>query len=209
MGLLIDLTGKRYGRLVVLGIAERRSGQTMWKCQCDCGNIVITYGREIKKGNILSCGCYRKERIKLANTKHDKYNTRLYRIWKGIKERCLNKNSKHYFRYGLRGISICEEWRNDFKAFYDWAMANAYADNLTIDRIDVNGNYEPSNCRWATMKEQSNNRRNNHYIEFNGEKHSLKEWSEIIKIPYSKIKRHVYAGENINLILSEVDNGNI
>lgn len=117
------------------------------------------------------------------NYKHGLKHTRLYSIWNGIKIRCLNPNFIRYKDYGGRGITICDEWKNDFQAFYDWAMSNGYADNLTIDRIDNNGNYEPSNCRWVAMDVQANNSRHCRNIEFNGEVHSLSEWARITGIP--------------------------
>lgn len=116
--------------------------------------------------------------------KHGKRNTRLYHIWRGIKERTLCITDKAYRNYGGRGITICDEWRNNFKTFYDWAMSNGYSDNLTIDRIDVNGNYEPTNCRWVNMKTQGNNRRTNRLLSYNGETMTMQEWS--VKVGLSK-----------------------
>lgn len=113
-------------------------------------------------------------------------NTRLYRIWLAMKNRCQNEKNLRYKDYGGRGIKVCNEWRNDFQTFYDWAMSNGYSDDLTIDRIDNNGNYEPSNCRWITTKEQNNNSRRCHVVEWDGEKHNITEWSKILGIP-----RHV------------------
>lgn len=125
--------------------------------------------------------------------KHGGYGTRLYEIWRSLKKRCLNPKTEQYSNYGGRGITVCDEWRDSFQAFYDWAMANGYRDDLTLDRIDGNGNYEPSNCRWATWKEQQNNRRNNHFITYNGETKTLKQWSEQVGIDwdilYSRLKK--------------------
>ena len=118
----------------------------------------------------------------MSNIKHGMCNTRLYCIWKGIKQRCFDTKFKEYKYYGGRGIKVCNEWRTDFMAFYNWAMANGYKDALTIDRINVNGNYEPSNCRWICQKEQQNNRRNNRLITYNGETHTISEWAEIKNI---------------------------
>lgn len=110
---------------------------------------------------------------------HHLRHTRIYNIWTGIKSRCLNKNHKDYQLYGKRGIKVCDDWKNDIRAFYSWSIENGYKEDLTIDRIDPNGNYEPSNCRWVTMKEQQRNRRNNVLLSYNGETHCVSEWAEI------------------------------
>lgn len=122
------------------------------------------------------------EKQKQCQEKHGLCHTRLYSIYTSMKSRCYYKRNKEYKNYGARGIVICEEWLNSFEAFYSWAMNNGYKDNLTIDRINVNGNYEPNNCRWVTMKIQNNNRRNNHYITYNNETHTVAEWASIKNI---------------------------
>lgn len=160
-----DLSGRRFGRLVVVKRADEcvghSYGHSLWMCLCDCGNETYVYGSNLLQGKTKSCGCYHTEMIKAANSTHGESKTRLHRIWAGMKERCYNTRASNYHNYGGRGISVCDEWRNSFSAFRDWAVLNGYKDHLSIDRINVDGNYEPQNCRWATFIEQNNNKRNN------------------------------------------------
>lgn len=184
----------RYGRMVIIKEVEpTKSGKRRVLCKCDCGNTKIVGLTHLRCGETTSCGCYRKEQSSVTHKRHGfgDYRYRLYKIWTGIKERCTNPNSTSYSRYGGRGIKVCPEWENDFEPFREWALSSGYSDKLTIDRIDVNGNYEPSNCRWATNKEQSNNRRTNVLITYQGETHTVSEWSDITGIAYWKIiQRH-------------------
>lgn len=180
----IDLTGKVFGYWTVIKRDGRyNNGDARWLCRCICGKEKQVRGRDLRDGTSKSCKCKRVP----PNIKHGLYKTRLHGIWETMKARCNNKNFSQYKRYGLIGVKVCKEWNNDFLAFYNWAMANGYKDNLTIDRINVFGNYEPSNCRWATPMEQANNRKNNRYITYRGIKKSLSNWSRYFGISKRKL----------------------
>lgn len=187
-----DLRGMKFGMLTVLSQADdyiTKDGKhrTKWHCQCECGNCVDVIGDNLKKGNTQSCGCTRAESLR----KHGGRRTRLYTIWSNMKTRCYDVGNRTYQEYGARGISICDEWKNDFAAFRDWALENGYDDQLTIDRIDNGGNYCPENCRWADAKTQANNRRSSKYVTVDGATRSLAEWSD--EIGYSRSIFHARA----------------
>lgn len=209
MSKAIDITGNRYGRLVVIRRVENnKRGQAMWLCQCDCGNEVISDKHRLSSGNTKSCGCIHKETLAArnrANAKHGMRGTHLYSVWHNMKDRCYRQKCKEYPRYGERGICVCDEWLNNFESFRDWAMASGYKDGLTIDRIDNNGNYEPTNCRWSTGKEQANNRRSNHTITYNGQTRTLKEWAELYGIPYGLLKNRIRANMPMEKALQKKD----
>lgn len=159
----IEMSGKTFGRLTVIDCAGKDKNNSLtWRCLCTCGNITVVDGRSLRRGNTRSCGCLSIETcIKHPNSRtHGKTGTRIYRIWKAMKNRCYNQNTRDYKKwYGSKGVSVCDEWRDNFVAFYNWSMKNGYNDNLSIDRIDPFGNYEPSNCRWADSKTQNQNKR--------------------------------------------------
>lgn len=164
----VDLTGKRFGRLVVICRAGKGKGwQSLWLCRCDCGSFVVVRHSSLTSGNTKSCGCYHRDYTAITHTKHGHFGDRLYFVWNTMKGRCNNPNNQKYKDYGGRGIKVCDEWANDFMSFYIWAMNNGYDPDApygvtTIDRIDVNGDYCPDNCQWVDMKTQSQNKRANH-----------------------------------------------
>lgn len=180
-----NLIGQKFGRLTVLGLSEKQSGRkSYWVCKCECGNKKLVRSDCLKRGQVQSCGCMKKEQngINLDQTTHGDTqrgsNKRLWQTWQGMKQRTSNPNNKAFAMYGGRGITVCDEWQENYTAFRDWALSHGYADNLTIERIDVNGNYEPSNCRWATLKDQCNNRRTNVLIEWEGKTQNIKQWAD-------------------------------
>lgn len=173
---MIKDSGARFGRLAVLKVlGERRHGHVMVECVCDCGNHKDIMLSSLTSGKTTSCGCYKKEYMSNKNRTHNKSKTRLYSIWCDMKRRCHNPSNKRYENYGGRGIKVCDEWM-DFLPFYEWAIKNGYKDNLTIDRVDVNGDYTPENCKWSTAIEQQNNTTRNHFLTYNGQTMTLAEW---------------------------------
>lgn len=196
----IDMSGKTYGRLFVFSYNGTKNRKSQWLCRCICGNEVVVDGYRLRTGKTKSCGCLSKECSKIRATKHGLSGSKLYFLHNSMIQRCYNKNSTEYKNYGGRGIRVCDEWKGrvGFLNFYEWAIFNGYSEKLTLDRIDVNGNYEPNNCRWATQKEQMNNTRFNFLVEFNGEIHTLKEWSEKVEIPYKTLHKRLKSGWEVN-----------
>lgn len=156
-----DLTGKQFGDLTVTGDFVRdKYGRRRWVCRCKCGSVTSALTNDLTSGRTKSCGCFRKSASAKRKLTHGGYGTRLYTIWKGMKERCFNQSYRDYPHYGGRGIIVCNEWASDFAAFREWAVKNGYAENLTIERLDVNGSYEPGNCIWITISDQQKNKTN-------------------------------------------------
>ena len=187
-----DLTGYRFGKLTVIErMGKSKQGHILWLCKCDCGETTTSFAHRLKSGKKKSCGCLYKEERWTTHYKHGGTNERLYRVWTDMHTRCNNPNDKAYKNYGARGISICEEW-NNYETFRIWAIKNGYQPNsksgvTTLDRIDVNGNYCPENCRWVSYKEQNNNRRNNFLLTYNGKTQTAMQWSEELGIKYSTL----------------------
>jgi hypothetical protein len=189
MRALIDLTGRKFGRLRVIKRTENNKNEPQWLCQCDCGKAIITRGWSLRSGHTQSCGCQHIDKAREANKTHGDYRKRLYHIWIAMLSRCESKGLKSTRltrNYRDRGIRVCPEW-HDYETFKVWAMANGYADNLSIDRIDNNGNYEPSNCRWATYNEQNYNRRCNVYLTYDGKTMTTKQWAKYLGIKYNTL----------------------
>lgn len=198
-----DITGKRFGRLTAIEFTGKRtkpSGNAIWLFQCDCGNLTE---RPIPPSKIKnpSCGCYVRDRASTLNKTHGGRHDRLYLVWMDMRRRCFDKKDKGYKHYGGRGITVCNEWK-DYEVFRKWAYSNGYDETAqshkcTIDRIDVNGNYEPQNCRWVDNKAQCNNRRNNRMIEYRGRVQTLRQWSDELGFSYSLVSKRLYAGWNV------------
>ena len=209
MGTFIDLTGQRFGHLTVIRKNNERSkyGKTYWTCQCDCGSEIAVVVASLRSGKTQSCGCKRRRVTTEKNMKHGGSHTRLYKEWRSMKERCYRPAHPFYFIYGGRGITVCEEWLNDFGAFQTWALANGYRDDLTIDRKDFNGPYSPANCRWATMETQANNRRNSIRVEYCGNSVTLKEISKATGIPYSTVYFYYRRGQLTEMLAKKNKEG--
>ena len=202
-----DLTGQKFCKLFVVKRVDnhRTKGgysKVQYLCKCDCGNYVVVLADSLKSGNTKGCGCYNVEMHRTLNRTHGKSRTRIYRIWRSMKARCYDPNSSRYTSYGGRGITICDEWINDFEAFDEWSTSHGYSEKLSIDRIDVNGNYEPSNCRWATNDEQAVNKTNNHYLELNGEIKTVSEWARQLGVRYNLISNRLQRGWSVENALT-------
>jgi len=205
MGSFVDKTGMTVGRLTVIRRAQdhidkKGHHKIMWECQCSCGNVVNVRSDSLTIEHTSSCGCYHKERAsdaaskRVINVSFTKDELRIRNIWQLMKYRCENENSPAYDNYGGRGIKVCESWSNEldgYENFKSWSLSNGYCHNLTIDRIDNDKSYEPTNCRWISASEQNSNKRNNRMIEYNGEIHTLSEWSRIYNIPMKTLHARI------------------
>lgn len=198
-----DLKGQVFGRLSVIElVGANDKGQKLWLCECECGNTVIVLGYSLTRGDTKSCGCLYKEKLAAGmGLKHGYVGTRVYKEWQGMIARTTNPNQTGYHNYGGRGITVCEEWKKP-EPFIEWSLKNGYDDTLTLDRIDVNGNYEPDNCRWIPLKDQHSNKRTNKILEYNNEIHTQRQWSEITGIPETTIRSRLRLGWTVEEALS-------
>lgn len=207
MANLIDLTGQRFGKLTVISKDEdyiRPSGKRehRYLCRCECGREVTVIKSNLIR-NTRSCGCLKGKYISASKITHGMSNSRLYQIWQNMKNRCYNPNVDRYNRYGGRGIKVCDEWKDNFQTFYEWSMNHGYSDNLSIDRKDVNGNYTPDNCRWISMDKQADNKSNSRIFEYNGEAHTVSEWSKILDISRDIIWNRIKRGWDIERVFTQ------
>ena len=193
----VDIAGQRFGRLVALEPCRSPEWKhRRWKCICDCGNIHYAETSSLRNGSCKSCGCQNDEVRKSGVNRriHGGAGTRLYRIWKQMKTRCYNEHSPDFRDYGENGITVCDEWKNDFSAFREWAESNGYADSLSIDRVDVTKGYSPENCRWADNSTQANNKRNTIIVEINGIARPIAEWAKIAGLSRQTVYLRYYNG---------------
>lgn len=207
---MYDLTGQRFGRLLVVSQSDERCNSGIkWNCICDCGNSVCVPGLNLRCGDTKSCGCLQKEVTSKRMTTHGatigRHRERLYGVWSAMLNRTRNPNASNYKYYGGRGISVCDAWQ-DYQNFKEWALSNGYDataayGECTLDREDNNGDYCPENCRWVNMNTQAGNQRSTKIITYNGESHNLKEWSEILDINYSTMKKYIRNGKTIEEII--------
>lgn len=202
MGKKVEMIGRRFGRLIVLDEDKRDPhGIIYYKCQCDCGTEKIIKGTSLRAGVTVSCGCYNKEVITKENPN---YKMRLYYVYQSIKDRCNNPNNKAFHNYGGRGIKVADEW-NSFDNFKEWAYSHGYKTGLWIERIDNNKDYSPENCRWATVKEQQNNKRVCRFITINGITQTVTQWAEVTGIKRATIYRRLQLGWPESEILRPTD----
>lgn len=201
----IDHTGKRFGNLVAISYSHSKNGRTYWLCQCDCGNKKTINIGSVVLGHTLSCGCYGTEMRKKFATTHGKKHTKLYKIWEGIKDRTNPNHINCQYNYRKLNIKMCDEWRNDFMSFYNWAIANGYKEEklpngrnkYEIDRINTYGNYEPNNCRWITQKEQLNNQTTNKLVTYKGKTQTLAQWKDELGFNYSAVQQRLKRGWDV------------
>ena len=192
---LSDLTWRRFGRLVAIHLTEKRGKHNAWLCRCDCGKLVTVLVCNLITGNTKSCGCWKRELVSEQFSTHKDARptvgkVRLYQIWCGIMSRCYNPHRRAYPNYGGRGVVACDEWRT-YENFKAWALSSGYTDELSIERVDPNGDYEPSNCTWIPKSEQSRNTRSNRWLEYKGERKILADWGRTFNMPEWTLRRRI------------------
>ena len=222
---LENMKGKKYGKLTVVGPEESERRESTGKliryvwCKCDCGKMYRAMISALPKGKVSSCGCesaratigkrrQRGEFTSSGNTSHGLSHTRLHRIWQDMKTRCYNRKASNYQWYGAQNIEMCDEWLNSFEAFYNWSMANGYRDDLELDRINVNKDYKPSNCRWITRIEQCNNKSNNRYLEYQGKKYSIAESARMLGCSETSLGKFTRDNRLFTTFEEVIDNAN-
>ncbi|WP_195245019.1 hypothetical protein [Clostridium celatum] len=201
----IDRIGQVYGKLTITGLIYNEKAKRNYAlCKCECGNEKVVSISNLIKGATTSCGCYRNQRIKETCEKHGMYKTRLNKEYRGLKQRCYNSKNSRYKYYGGKNIKICDEWlgKDGFINFMNWSLENGYNDELTLDRIDVDSDYSPDNCRWVTMRIQCNNRTTSHFETFNGETKTVAEWADKVGIKASIIYKRLKRGWSIEKALT-------
>ena len=189
-----EIIGSKHGDLTILDVVGRTPNRgKLVLCLCSCGNTTTVAFNSLKSGHTKSCGCLQRKSV----STHKKSRSRLYKVWMDMRSRCGWKNGQDYKRYGQRGITVCDEWLNNFQAFNEWAISSGYDETApkgkcTLDRIDVNKGYSPENCRWVDAKTQANNRRDNKFITYNGETHTITEWAELCGINVRTLRSRLY-----------------
>ena len=198
MAIVKRLENQKFGRLTVIKeVGRTKSGGATWLCKCDCGGEKVISSTGLREGKTHSCGCIKREQTVEMFKTHGETHSPLYRLWAGMKNRCDNTHASKYANYGGRGIKVCPEWETNYPAFRDWCLANGYRKGLTIERIDVDADYSPSNCVFATQKVQQNNRRNNHRITYNGETKTLSQWAEHLGMTYKMLEHRINRGWSV------------
>jgi len=185
------IIGQKFNMMTIIEEKEAHKKQRQFLCKCDCGHIGIHKLILLTSGQTKSCGCLRKRRFLEINTSHSKSRTKLNFVWQSMKQRCANPNCHAYKYYGGRGISVCEQWSNSLVPFYEWSINNGYKEGLSLDRIDVDGDYCPENCRWVDMKTQSRNKTDNRFIEFKGERMCIQDWANKLGIHLSTLDKRL------------------
>lgn len=185
----IDLTGRRFGKLTVEGLASADKGILVWNCVCDCGNITLVRGNNLRSGAVQSCGCLKHKQS--HNRTHGESQSKLYRHWRSMIYRCLSPKHKAYKWYGGRGITVCQEWQT-YEGFRAWVLCTRPDESYTVERIDVNGNYSPENCTWIPMNEQANNRTSCIMISHNNRTQNLTEWCNEYGLDYKLVHNRLF-----------------